>query len=104
MPKSSRAVAQRYAAASRKRRKSERQQPPAPAEARPAESLPSQPSAAPTPAAASPGPTSRPRPVPRRVPIDYSAQYSYVWTDLKRIAVITGGLLLGLVGLTYVIH
>jgi hypothetical protein len=38
----------------------------------------------------------------RRV-VDYSQQYGYVWGDIRRIVILSGSLLAGLVALTFVI-
>ena len=105
MPKSSRAVARRYAAASQKRRKAGRHPAPpiATTGSRPAEAG-ERPAPAVTPPAATAMPAPRPRPAARRPSIEYAEHYRHVWADIKRIALIAGSLLAGLVALSFVLR
>lgn len=114
-PRTSRSVAQRYAEASKKRRKVAPQRPASPGQMVPPTSRGSD---EPTTEAAQTGVAeqtaagSTPRwrtsmrgaHAARRAPMDFTEHYRYVWQDVRRIALISGALLLALIALTFVIR
>lgn len=113
MTRISRSVAQRYAAAKKKRRKAPLRGPlPASLPRQASEAGETRAAEAVAPAAAAPASPARPAPRPtgaparpgRRPSADYAEQYRYVWHDLRRILIIAGGLLAGLLALTQVIR
>ncbi|MBI4493628.1 MAG: hypothetical protein HY690_12630 [Chloroflexi bacterium] len=106
MTRGNRAVAQRYAAAAKKRRKSIQHVPSLPPspreESASAPATPAAPARAASPVAVRPQPTRAA--ATRRSFADYAEQYRYVWKDLRRIALLVGALLLGLILLSFVLR
>ena len=115
MPRPDRGVAQRYASRKRKRRVAPTRAPTAVADARraaPATAEPADEAAPVVPPARSetrpPIRITRAGAAPQRVATrsfaSYASEYRYVAGDLRRIAVVAGGLLLVLVILSFFIH
>jgi hypothetical protein len=111
MPRTSRTVAQRLAAQKPRKRRAPRPPAVAPsvaeilAEAAPEPSVDGQTALPARPALSAEvrrggDVGSASRPVARRRYADYAAEYRYVWGDLRRIALVAGGLLLLLIVLS----
>ena len=111
MPRADRGVAQRYAARKRKKRVGAGRGPAGLAEthgaSRPVQSAPRRVEnatttgfARSTPTTAAPGA----RVAPRRTFASYAEEYRYVLGDLRRVGLVGGGLLLGLILLSFILR
>lgn len=49
-------------------------------------------------------PTRRPQATPAKVPVDFAKEYHYVFQDLKNVSVLSAGILVVLIVLSFIIH